>query len=128
MLSQFWGQYDVHYKIKEIIESKMLSWKYWGDYAYIRIAKSTVVGTNTRTFVKARFENFQDADQQQPYMIENMFVNDLGDCDIKVDHFGRNIELPIENYSDVPLKLKKGTLIGSGIGLNVIEAEGTKVQ
>ena len=96
--------------------------------AYIRIAKSTVVGTNTRTFVKARFENFQDADQQQPYMIENMFVNDLGDCDIKVDHFGRNIELLIENYSDVPLKLEKGTLIGSGIGLNVIEAEGTKVQ
>ena len=61
-------------------------------------------------------------------MIENMFVNDLGDCDIKVDHLGRNIELPIENYSDVPLKLKKSTLIGSGIGLNVIEAEGMKVQ
>ena len=96
--------------------------------AYIRIAKSTVASTNTWTFVKARSENFQDADQQQPYMIENMFVNDLGDCDIKVDHLGRNIELPIENYSDVPLKLKKSTLIGSGIGLNVIEAEGMKVQ
>ena len=34
--------------------------------AYIRIAKSTVVGTNTRTFVKARVENFQDVNQQQP--------------------------------------------------------------
>ena len=56
-------------------------------------------------------------------MIENMYVNDLYDCDIKVDHRDRNIELAIENYSDVPLKLKKGTLIGSGISLNVIEAE-----
>ena len=34
--------------------------------AYIRIAKSTVVGTNTRTFVKAHVENFQGVDQQQP--------------------------------------------------------------
>ena len=91
--------------------------------SYIRIAKSTVVGTNTLTFVKARVENFQDVDQQQPYVIENMYVNDLDDCDIKVDHLDRNIELPIEYYSDVPLKLKKGTLIGSGISLNVIEAE-----
>ena len=54
-------------------------------------------------------------------MIENMY--DLDDCDIKVDHFGRNIELPIKNYSAVPLKLKKGTLIDSGISLNVIGAE-----
>ena len=54
--------------------------------AYIRIAKSTVVGTNTRTFVKARVESFQDSDQQQPYMIERMCVNDLDDCDIKVGH------------------------------------------
>ena len=38
-------------------------------------------------------------------MIENMY--DLDDCDIKVDHFGRNIELPIKNYSAAPLKLKK---------------------
>ena len=91
--------------------------------AYIKIAKSTVVGTNTQTFVKARVENFQDVDQQQPYMIENKYINDLDDCDINVDHLDRNIELPIENYSDVPLKLKKGTLIGSGISLNVIEAE-----
>ena len=91
--------------------------------AYIKIAKSTVVGTNTQTFVKARLENFQDVDQQQPYMIENKYINDLDDCDINVDHLDRNIELPIENYSDVPLKLKKGTLIGSGISLNVIEAE-----
>ena len=56
-------------------------------------------------------------------MIENMNVNDLDDCDIKGDHLDQNIELPIENYSDVPLKLKKGTLIGSGISLNVIEVE-----
>ena len=91
--------------------------------AYIKIAKSTVVGTNTQTFVKARIENFQDVDQQQPYMIENKYINDLHDCDINVDHLDRNIELPIENYSDVPLKLKKGTLIDSGISLNVIEAE-----
>ena len=56
-------------------------------------------------------------------MIENMNVNDLDDCDIKGDHLDQNIELPIENYSDVPLKLKKGTLIGSGISLTVIEAE-----
>ena len=56
-------------------------------------------------------------------MIENMYVNDLVDCDIKVDHLDRNIELPIENYSGVPLKLKKDTLISSGISLNVIEAE-----
>ena len=94
-----------------------------GTAAYIRIAKSTVVGTNTRTFVKARVGNFQDVDKQQPCMIENMYVNDLDDCDIKVDHLGQNIELPIENYSDVPLKLKKATLIGSGISLNVIETE-----
>ena len=93
--------------------------------AYIRIAKFTVVGTKTRTFVKARAESFQDVDQHHPYMIENMYVNDLDDCDIKIDHLGGNIELelPIENYSDVPLKMKKGTLIGSGISLNVIEAE-----
>ena len=52
-----------------------------------------------------------------------MYVNDSDDCDIKVDHLDRNIELPIENYSDVPLKLKNGALIGSGISLNVIEAE-----
>ena len=52
-----------------------------------------------------------------------MYVNDLYDCDIKVDHSDRNIELAIENYSDVPLKLKKGTLNGSGISLNVIEVE-----
>ena len=52
-----------------------------------------------------------------------MHVNDLDDYDIKVDHLDRKIELSIENYSDVPLKLKKGTLIGSGISLNVIEAE-----
>ena len=56
-------------------------------------------------------------------MIENMYVNDLDNCDIKLDHLDRNIELPVENYSDVLLKLKKGTLIGSGISLNVIEAE-----
>ena len=90
---------------------------------YIRIARSTVVGTNTRTFVKARVENFRDVDQRHLYMIENMYVNDLVDCDIKVDHLDRNIELPIENYSGVPLKLKKDTLISSGISLNVIEAE-----
>ena len=53
---------------------------------YIRIANAAVVSTNTRTFVKARVENFQDVDQQQPYMIENMYINDLDDCDIKVDH------------------------------------------
>ena len=53
---------------------------------YIRIANAAVVSTNTRTFVKARVENFQDVDQQQPYTIENMYVNDLDDCDIKVDH------------------------------------------
>ena len=52
--------------------------------AYIRIAKSTVVGTNTRTFVKARVESFQDSDQQQPHMIEKMCVNDLDE--IKVGH------------------------------------------
>ena len=40
-------------------------------------------------------------------MIEIMNVNDLDDCDTKIDHLHRNIELPIENYSDVPLKLKK---------------------
>ena len=91
--------------------------------AYFRIAKSTVFGTNTRTFVKAHVENFRDVDQQQPYMIENMDVNDLDDCDIKVGHLGGNIDLPIENYSDEPLKLKKGTLILGGISLNVIEAE-----
>ena len=91
--------------------------------AYIRIAKSTVVGTNNRAFVKDRVENFQEVDQQQPYMIENMYVKDLDDCDIKVDHIDRNIELPIENYSDVPLKSKKDILIGRGISLNVIEAE-----
>ena len=56
-------------------------------------------------------------------MIENMYVNDLDNCDIKLDDLDRNIELPVENYSDVLLKLKKGTLIGSGISLNVIEAE-----
>ena len=56
-------------------------------------------------------------------MIENMYVNDLDNCDIKLDHLDRNIELTVENYSDVLLKLKKGTLIGSGISLNVIEAE-----
>ena len=56
-------------------------------------------------------------------MIENMHVNDLDNCDIKLDHLDQNIELPVENYSDVLLKLKKGTLIGSGISLNVIEAE-----
>ena len=56
-------------------------------------------------------------------MIENMHLNDLDDFDIKVDHLNRNIELSIENYSDVPSRLKKGTLIGSGISLNVIEAE-----
>ena len=56
-------------------------------------------------------------------MIENMYVNDLHDCDINVEHRDRNIELTIENYSDVPLKLKKGTSIGRGISLNVIEAE-----
>ena len=94
-----------------------------GTATYIRIAMSTVVGTNTRTFAKARVGNFQDVDQQQPCMIENMYVNDLDDCDIKVDHLGQNIELPIENYSDAPLKLKKATLIGSGISLNVIETE-----
>ena len=82
-----------------------------------------IVGTNTRTFVKARVENFQDVDQQQPHMIENMYVNDLDDCDIKVDHLNRNIELPIENNSGIPLKLNKSTLIGSGISLKVIEAE-----
>ena len=38
--------------------------------AYIRIAKSTVVGTNNRTFVKARVETFQDEDHQQPYRIK----------------------------------------------------------
>ena len=56
-------------------------------------------------------------------MIENMYVNDLDNCDIKLDDLDRNIELPVENYSAVLLKLKKGTLIGSGISLNVIEAE-----
>ena len=56
-------------------------------------------------------------------MIENMEVNDLDDCNTKVGHLDRNIDLPIENYSDVPLKLKKGTLIRSGIFLNVIKAE-----
>ena len=52
-----------------------------------------------------------------------MYVNNLNNCDIKVNHFDQNIELPIENYSDLHLKLKKGALIGSGISLNVIEAE-----
>ena len=52
-----------------------------------------------------------------------MYVNDLDNCDIKLDDLDRNIELPVENYSDVLLKLKKSTLIGSGISLNVIEAE-----
>ena len=36
--------------------------------AYIRIAKFTVVGTKTRTFVKARAESFQDVDQCHPYI------------------------------------------------------------
>ena len=52
-----------------------------------------------------------------------MYVNNLNNCDIKVNHFDQNIELPIKNYSDLHLKLKKGALIGSGISLNVIEAE-----
>ena len=47
----------------------------------------------------------------------------MNDCDIKVDHLHRNIELPIENYSNVPFKLKRGALTGSGISLNVIKAE-----
>ena len=107
---------------------KLLKVKYYRENiqattALIRIAKPTVVDTNTRTFVTARVENFQDVDQQQPYVIENMYVNDLDYCDIKVDHLDRNIELTIESNSDVPLKLKKGTLIGSGISLNVIQVE-----
>ena len=76
--------------------------------SYIRIAKSTVVGTNTLTFVKARVENFQDVDQQQPYVIENMYVNDLDDCDIKVDHLDRNIELPIEILFRRTFEIEKG--------------------
>ena len=56
------------------------------NIVYIRIANAAVVSTNTRTYVKASVENFQDVDQQQPYMIENMYVNDLDDCDTKVDH------------------------------------------
>ena len=70
--------------------------------SYIRIAKSTVVGANTLTFVKVRVENIQDVDQQQSYVIENMYVNELDDCDRKVDHLDRNTKLPNEYYSDVP--------------------------
>ena len=56
-------------------------------------------------------------------MTEKMYVSDSDDWDIKIDYLDWNIELPIGNYCDLPLKLKKSTLIASGISLNVIEAE-----
>ena len=86
MLSQFWGLSVILMFPTKPLTVKCCRKNIAVTTAYIRTAKSTVVGTNNRTFVKARVETFQEEDQQQSYRIKNMYVNDLNNSDIKVDH------------------------------------------